>query len=122
MSSFSYRWFLVLAGVSHTAYAESPARERELTCADGTTFLGEQVRNGLGRPPHLWRVIEGVDAVVFSFHAATVVAPDGTIDLNTTWDDTQGVEQNHDLITCSFVIPVGPLTGYRADYVGYFIP
>jgi hypothetical protein len=67
-------------------------------------------------------VIEGSDAVAFSFHAATVTAPDGTIESSTTWDNTEGVEHNHELVTCSFIIPIGPLTGYRADFEGYFIP
>lgn len=109
--------------LSPAAQADSPARERELTCSDGTVFVGEQVRNGSGRPPSVWRgVTPGGDAVAFVFHAVTVTAPDGTVDEAETWDNTAGVSLSRELTTCSFVIPVGPLTGYRADFVGYFVP
>jgi hypothetical protein len=105
------------------AQADSPARERELTCSDGTVFTAEQVRHGNGRPPSVWRgVTPGADTVAFVFHAVTVTAPDGTVDEAETWDNTAGVRRNHRLITCNFVIPVGPLTGYLADFVGYFVP
>jgi hypothetical protein len=105
------------------ARAESPARERQLTCSDGTVFTGEQVRNGSGRPPSVWRgVTPGGEPVAFVFHAVTLTAPDGTVDEAETWDNTAGVGANHELTTCSFVIPVGPLTGYRADFVGHFVP
>ena len=105
------------------AQADSPARERQLTCSDGTVFTGEQVRNGGGRPPSVWRgVTPGGDPVAFVFHAVTVTAPDGTVDEAETWDNTAGVSLNHELIICSFVIPTGPLTGYRADFVGHFVP
>ncbi|CUR54807.1 exported hypothetical protein [metagenome] len=108
---------------STAARADSPARERELTCSDGTVFTGEQVRNGSGSPPRAWRgVTPGGDPVAFVFHAVTVTAPDGTVDAEESWDNTAGVRLNHDLSTCSFVIPIGPLTGYRADFVGYFVP
>ncbi len=105
------------------AQADSPARGRELTCSDGTVFTGEQVRNGSGQPPSVWRgVTPGGDPVAFVFHAVTLTAPDGAVDEAETWDNTAGVGLNHELITCSFVIPVGPLTGYQADFVGYFVP
>jgi hypothetical protein len=108
---------------STAARADSPARERELTCSDGTVFTGEQVRHGSGNPPSAWRgVTRGGDPVAFVFHAVTVTAPDGTVDEGETWDNTAGVRLNHDLTTCSFVIPIGPLTGYQADFVGYFVP
>lgn len=109
--------------LSPAAQAESPARERELTCSDGTVFTGEQVRHGSGQPPSVWRgTTPGGDPVAFVFHAVTVTAPDGTVDEAESWDNTQGVRSNHELTTCSFVIPVGPLTGYQADFVGYFVP
>jgi hypothetical protein len=108
---------------SPSAQADSPARERELTCSDGTVFVGEQVRNGGGRPPSVWRgVTPGGDPVAFVFHAVTVTAPDGTVDEAESWDNSAGVGVNHELTTCSFVIPVGPLTGYQADFVGHFVP
>lgn len=108
---------------SPAAEADSPARERQLTCSDGTVFTGEQVRHGSGRPPSVWRgVTPGGDPVAFVFHAVTLTAPDGTVDEAETWDNTAGVRLNHELTTCSFVIPIGPLTGYRADFVGHFVP
>lgn len=119
---------LAIASVSFllfapAAQAESPARERQLTCSDGTVFTGEQVRHGSGRPPSVWRgVSTDGDRVAFVFRGVTLTAPDGTVDEAESWDNTAGVQQNQDLITCSFVIPVGPLTGYQADFVGYFVP
>ena len=105
------------------AQADSPARERELTCSDGTVFIGEQVRHGNGRPPSVWRgTTPGADPVAFVFHAVTVTAPDGAVDEAETWDNTAGVSLNQQLTTCSFVIPMGPLTGYQADFLGYFVP
>ena len=105
------------------ARADSPARDRELTCSDGTVFAGEQVRHGNGHPPSVWRgVTPGGDPVAFVFHAVTLTAPDGAVDEAETWDHTAGVRLNHQLTTCSFVIPVGPLAGYQADFVGYFVP
>ena len=105
------------------AHADSPARERELTCSDGTVFNGEQVRHGNGRPPSVWRgLTPGADPVAFVFHAVTVTAPDGVVDQAETWDNSGGVGLNHHLTTCSFVIPFGPLTGYQADFIGYFVP
>jgi len=109
--------------LSPTAQADSPARERQLTCSDGTVFNGEQVRHGNGRPPSVWRgVTPGADPVAFVFHAVAVTAPDGVVDAAETWDNTAGVALHHQLTTCSFVIPVGPLTGYRADFIGFFVP
>lgn len=115
----SASWLLALPA----AQADSPARQRELTCSDGTVFTGEQVRHGGGRPPSVWRgVTPGGEPVAFVFHAVTLAAPDGTVDEAETWDNTAGVDLNHELTTCSFVIPIGPLTGYQADFVGYFVP
>lgn len=109
--------------LSPAARADSPARDRELACSDGTVFTGEQVRHGSGRPPSVWRgVTPGGEPVAFVFHAVTLTAPDGTVDEAESWDNTAGVSLNHELTTCSFVIPVGPLTGYAADFVGYFVP
>ena len=108
---------------SPVAEADSPARERQLTCSDGTVFTGEQVRQGNGRPPSVWRgVTPGGDPLAFVFHAATLTSPDGIVDEAETWDNTAGVRLEHELITCSFVIPVGPLAGYQADFIGYFVP
>ena len=105
------------------AQADSPARERQLTCSDGTVFIGEQVRHGNRRPPSVWRsVTPGAISAAFVFRAVTVTAPDGAVDEAETWDSTAGVTLNHQLATCSFVVPVGPLTGYRADFIGYFVP
>ena len=105
------------------ARADTPARERELTCSDGTVFTGEQVRHGDGRPPSVWRgVTPGGDPTAFVFHASKLTAPDEAVDEAETWDNTVGVRPNHQLTTRSFVISVGPLTGYRADFVGYFVP
>lgn len=79
---------------------------------NGTVLIAEQVRHGSGRPPSVWRgVTPGGDPVAFVFHAVTVTAPDGTVDQAETWDNTAGVSLNHHLITCSFVIPIGPLNG-----------
>ena len=106
-----------------SASAEAPSRVRELTCSDGTTFTGEQVRMGGGLPPHMWRNVEpGAQPAGFNFHAASVIALDGTVVETFTWDYSQGVEINHDLVICSFIIPIGPLTGYRTDFVGFFLP
>ena len=115
--------FVSVLWLSPAAEAHSPARDRELTCADGTVFIAEQVRHGSGRPPSVWRgITPGGDPVAFVFRAVTLTAPDGTVDETETWDNAAGVRLNHELTTCSFVIPVGPLTGYRADFVGYFVP
>jgi hypothetical protein len=115
--------FVFVLCSSPAAEADSPARDRVLTCVDGTVFFAEQVRHGSGRPPSVWRgITPGGDPVAFIFRAATLTAPDGTVDEAETWDNTAGVRLNHELTTCSFVIPIGPLTGYRADFVGYFVP
>jgi hypothetical protein len=106
-----------------TVMAGQPSRVRELTCSDGTTFTGEQVRMGGGTPPRTFRnVVQGEDPAAFVFFAADVVAPDGTVVESVTWDHSQGVEVATDLITCSFTIPIGDLTGYTANFYGYFIP
>lgn len=105
------------------ALASGPARERELTCTDGTIFTGEQVRNGFGTPPRTWRNVDpGASPAAFTFFAATVTAPGGEIVEQFSWYRDQGITQNHELITCSFIIPVGELTGYSADFIGYFVP
>ena len=70
---------VTLTLVTTPAVADSPARERELTCTDGTVFMGEQVRMGNGSPPRLWlNVVPGGSPTAFSFHAASVTASDGT--------------------------------------------
>ena len=113
----------LVAWLAPAALAGSPARERELTCSDGTVFTGQQVRHGGGRPPHAWRnVTPGAHPTAFSFHSTTITAPDGTVVESEDWDNTQGVERNHELVTCSFIIPVGPFTGYRAEFEGFFVP
>jgi len=114
---------VILTLVTTPAVADSPARERELTCTDGTVFMGQQVRLGNGRPPRLWLNVDpGGSPAAFSFHAASVTAPDGTVVESETWDHASGVRQSHDLVVCSFVIPIGPLTGHTADFVGFFVP
>lgn len=105
------------------ATAESPARERELTCSDGTVFVGEQVRHGAGRPPAIWRNVDPAGSPsALSFHASTVTRPDGTVVEEVSYDNTSGVDRHHDLVVCSFVIPVGPFAGFTADFEGFFIP
>ncbi|SDI98586.1 hypothetical protein SAMN05192558_104195 [Actinokineospora alba] len=112
----------LLVGAAPQALADAPARVRVLTCSDGTTFTGEQVRFGGGAPPRTWRnVVTGEDPVAFVFFASSVTAPDGTVVENVTWDHSQGVDRNRDLVTCGFVIPEGPFIGHAADFVGYFI-
>jgi hypothetical protein len=109
--------------VAAPAAAEGPARERELTCSDGTVFVGQQVRNGAGRPPRVWRNVDpGASPWAFTFHAATITAPDGTVVESDTWDNSAGVGRNHDLVVCSFVIPIGPLAGHTAEFEGFFVP
>ena len=112
--------------VTAPAMADSPARDRELSCNDGTVFMGQQVRQGNGIPPRLWRNVESNGSptafTLFSFHAASVTAPDGTVVESETWDHASGVEQNHEVVVCSFVIPIGPLTGHTADFTGFFVP
>lgn len=104
------------------ATADEPSRVRDLACSDGTTFTAEQVRFGLGKPPHAWRnVVPGAQPAVFSFHAASVVAPDGTVVQQVTWDQAQGVDRQQELVTCSFIIPIGEFAGYSADFVGFFV-
>ena len=105
-----------------TASADQPSRVQELTCSDGTVFTAEHVRNGRGKPPHIWRnVVPNAYPAALSFHALTITAPDGTVVESVTWDQSQGVERNHELVTCSFVIPTGPLTDHQVDFVGFFI-
>jgi len=105
------------------ASADAPSRVRELTCSDGTTFSGEQVRAGFGTPPRTFRnVVQGEEPAAFTFYAASVIAPDGTVVESLTWDDSQGVDVHHELVTCSFIIPIGDLTGYTATFTGFFVP
>lgn len=114
---------VTLTLVATPAVADSPARERELICTDGTVFIGQQVRLGHGRPPRVWRNVDpGGSPSVFSFHAASVTGPAGTVVESETWEHASGAEQNHDLVVCSFVIPIGPLTAHTAYFVGFFVP
>ena len=112
--------------MASTASAASPARVRDLTCTDGTTtitFTGEQVRHGGGRPPHTWRnVDQGAFPTAFTFHAVTMTDPDGHLVPSESWDNSQGVDRNKDLVTCSFVIPEGPLKGHLVVFEGFFVP
>jgi hypothetical protein len=113
----------LLASTTLPTLAESPARVRTLTCSDGTIFNAEQVRHGRGRPPHTWRNVErGEFPTAFTFHAVTMVDPQGNVVPSETWDNTQGVERNQDLVTCSFEIPVGPLAGNVVTFEGFFVP
>jgi len=66
-------------------------------------------------------VVPGDDPAAFVFLGAAVIAPDGTVSEPFTWDSTQGVRNNNDLVTCSFIIPIGDLTGYRAEFYGFFV-
>lgn len=112
----------LLVGLAPPALADAPARVRVLTCSDGTTFTGEQVRFGGGSPPRTWRnVVVGEEPVAFVFFASILTAPDGTVVEAVTFDHSQGVDRNRDLVTCGFIIPEGPFTGFSADFVGYFI-
>ena len=112
----------VVMGVHAPVSAESPARERELFCSDGTTVVAGQVRFGRGKPPSSWRVVSGDESAVFSIHAVTVVSPDGSAVESETWRHTEGVNRHRELVTCSFVIPVGPLAGHTALFEGFFAP
>lgn len=106
-----------------SAYSAGPSRQRLLVCSDGTNFMGEQVRGGLGTPPHTWRNIQrGAFPTAFIFQAATVTSPSGAVVEDLSWDFSQGVDNSRSLTTCSFVIPIGDLAGYRADFIGYFVP
>jgi hypothetical protein len=114
---------LVPIAIASPASADSPARERELTCSNGVVFVGEQVRMGGGYPPRVWRNVDpGGSPTAFSFHAATVVAPDGSVVESETWDKASGVDRTQNLVVCSFVIPIGPLTDHTAYFEGFFIP
>lgn len=127
------RWFAVLfaallfsAVAAPSVSAEPPTRVRTLTCSDGTIFVGEHTRGGIGvgrdRPP-MWRNVEpGAHPSAFVFHGVILTRPDGTVDEALSWDQTHGVSNRHEIITCSLIIPVGPLAGYRADFLGYFVP
>ena len=109
----------------HFSVEASPARERELTCSDGTVFTGVQVRQGGGRPPHTWRnVTPGEYPAAFTFHASIVrrPPPDGTVVEEVSFDNTQGVDHNHELVTCSFIIPIGVFENHTAEFVGFFVP
>ena len=113
---------VIIASTAAPASAGDPARERELTCTDGTVFVGEQVRMGAGTPPRVWRNVEpGGSPAAYSFHAALVTAPDGTVLESDTWDHAAGVDRQHELVVCSFVIPIGPLTGHTATFEGFFV-
>lgn len=122
-SSLAALGILLMLGAAAPVSADAPSRVRELTCSDGTTFTGEQVRMGFGTPPRTFRnVAEGENPAAFVFFAASVVAPDGTVVEDVTWDHSQGVAVETELVTCSFIIPIGDLTGYTANFVGYFVP
>ena len=82
-----------------------------------------QVRQGFGNPPATWRnVVPGASPSAFAFHASFVTAPDGTVVEAVSYDHSQGIGRNRELVTCSFVIPIGGFEGYTADFVGYFVP
>ena len=109
--------------VASPVSADQPSRVRDLTCSDGTTFTGEQVRAGFGTPPRTFRNVNpGEEPAAFTFYAASVIAPDGTVVQPLTWDHSQGVDVGHELVTCSFIIPIGDLTGYTATFTGFFVP
>lgn len=113
----------LVATFMSSAHGAAPSRERLLICSDGTNFVGAQVRAGHGTPPRTWRNVQpGAFPTAFVFQAAAVVSPSGAVIDDFSWDFSQGVDNNHALVTCSFVIPIGDLAGYRADFIGYFIP
>jgi hypothetical protein len=113
----------LVLGAAPQVSADAPSRVRELTCSDGTAFIGEQVRAGGGTPPRTFRnVTPGEDPAAFTFYAASVIAPDGTVIEELTWDYSQGVDVGQELVTCSFIIPIGDLTGYTATFTGFFVP
>jgi hypothetical protein len=113
----------VLLATAAPVSADAPSRVRELSCSDGTVFTGEQVRTGFGTPPRTFRnVVQGEDPAAFTFYAASVIAPDGTVVEDVTWDHSQGVDASHELVTCSFIIPIGDLTGFTAAFTGFFVP
>lgn len=112
----------VVMGMQAPVSAESPGRERELSCSDGSTFVGQQVRFGRGKPPSSWRMVADDDSVAFSVHTITVVAPDGSVVESETWHHGEGVGRIHELVTCSLIIPVGPLAGHMAQFQGFFVP
>jgi hypothetical protein len=77
---------------------------------------------GFGLPPHTFRnVVPGNNPVAFTFLGAAVIAPNGSVFEPATWDNTQGVTKNRELITCYFIIPIGDLAGYRAEFYGFFV-
>ena len=121
--TFAFIAIVAVVALVTPAAAVSPARQRTLDCPYGSVFDGEQVRNGIGSPPQVWRNVDpGASPVAFIFHAATVTAPDGTSDEDATYDHTQGVDHELELVTCGFTIPIGFLAGYRADFESYFVP
>jgi len=121
--AFALAVVTVTAVTVPSASGQAPSRERELTCSNGTIFIGEQVRLGLGRPPNIWRNVSQSDFPAgFVFHAAAVTSPTGEVVKDFTWNHSQGVARNQELVTCSFIIPIGDLAGYRADFRGFFVP
>ena len=115
--------FTVTSVAVTSASGQAPARERELTCSDGRIFIGEQVRLGFGTPPNVWRNVNQSEfPAAFVFHAAAVTSPTGEVVEDFTWNHSQGVARNQEIVTCSFIIPIGDLAGYRADFIGYFVP
>jgi len=114
---------MMAAPVSAEAPPWSTPRVRDLTCSDGTVFTGEQVRAGNAAPPRTFRNVNpGEEPAAFTFYAASVIAPDGTVVSSLTWDYSQGVDVSRELVTCSFIIPIGDLTGYTATFTGFFVP
>ncbi|MEO5704922.1 MAG: hypothetical protein ABIZ52_07635 [Candidatus Limnocylindrales bacterium] len=114
---------LVALAAPAAALAEQPSRVRELSCSDGTLFTGQQVRIGSGTPPRTFRNVDPSGSpVAFVFFAADVIAPDGTVIEQFTWDHSQGVDGPFEMVTCTFIIPVGGLAGSEANFYGFFVP
>lgn len=106
-----------------TASARTEPAVREMTCVaeDGTTttFTGQQVRQGA--TPNMWRSLSGTDPAGFNLHGVTIVDPD-TGAVVQSFGNTQGVDRNLDLVTCSFIISTGPLAGLLVNFEGFFVP
>lgn len=61
-----------------------------------------------GDPPDLAQRRSRCRTGCVRLFAVTVTAPDGTVVESETWDHGQGVERSHVMVTCGFIIPVGP--------------
>lgn len=67
----------------------------------------------------MWRNAESNRPSAFVFHGVTMVSPDGTVQVV---EGTNGQVRNQHIVTCSFVIPVGPNAGKTVYFTGFFVP